>query len=141
MVAGLEIELPAVPWVNEVFALGVVLQHACLAVFVDRLTDPLIDAALAHRPATMGALIIPGNELAIYIEHANLGAVAGDHPPLALAEFIDTPDHKRLHATRIPLRFHRSTTSDPARIDRLAPRAEIVKCYGCMSHMVRSQPP
>src|ERR1700674_2986523 len=68
MAGGPQVELPAVPRAHDVLALRVVLQHAGLAVLVHRLADLMVDAALAHRPAAMGALVIPGDQLAIDIE-------------------------------------------------------------------------
>src|SRR5580704_7601501 len=96
--AGSQVELPPVPRANDVLGSGVVLEHARLAVRVDRLENPLIDAALAHRPAAMCALIIPGDEFAIDHEHADLGAVAGYDPSLAVREFPDAPYHKGFHS-------------------------------------------
>src|SRR6266849_1144230 len=98
MAAGPQVELPAVPRTDDVLALRVVLQHPGLAVLVHRLADPVVDAALAHRPAAMGTLIVPGDQIAIDIEDADLGAVAGNHPTLAVRQLADPPHHKGLHA-------------------------------------------
>src|SRR6266446_451493 len=97
MAAGPQIELPAVPGADDVLALRVVLQHAGFAVFVHRLADPAVDAALADRPAAMGALIVPRDQLAIDIEHADFGAVAGNHPPLTLGQLADPPHNEGFH--------------------------------------------
>src|SRR5258707_14666999 len=75
MAAGPQVELPAVPRADDVLALRVVLEHPGLAVVVHRLADLMVDAAPAHRPAPMGALIVPGDQLALDIEDADLGAV------------------------------------------------------------------
>jgi hypothetical protein len=37
-------------------------------------------------------LIVPGDELATDLEHADLGTVAGDDLAAALGEFLDPPD-------------------------------------------------
>jgi hypothetical protein len=42
----------------------------------------------------MGALIVPGDELAIDVEDADFGAVAGNHPPRSHGEFLDPPHHE-----------------------------------------------
>jgi hypothetical protein len=98
MTAGPQIELPAVPRADDVLALRVVLlQHSGLAIFVHRLADLMVDTALAHRSAAMGALIVPGHQLALDIEDADFGAIAGNHPPLALRELADPRRHKGLH--------------------------------------------
>src|SRR5262252_9075461 len=97
MAAGPQIELPAVPWADDILALRVVLQHPRFAVLVHRLADLTIDAALAYRPATMGALIVPRNQLAIDVEDADLGAVAGNHPPLSLGQFVNPSHHEGFH--------------------------------------------
>ena len=57
-------------------------------------------AALAHRPLQMGALVVPGDQLAVDLEHADLGAVAGDHLAAAFLEFVETPYHVRFHRPR-----------------------------------------
>src|SRR5712671_6641136 len=97
MAAGPQIELPAVPWADDVLALRVVLQHSGFAVFIHRLADLAVDAALADRSAAMGALIVPRNELAIDVEDADFGAVAGNHPPLSLGQLADPPHHEGFH--------------------------------------------
>src|SRR5258708_8735388 len=97
MAAGPQIELPAVPWADDVLALRVVLQHSGFAVFIHRLADLAVDAALADRPAAMGTLIVPRNEFAIDVEDADFGAVAGNHPPLSLGQLADPPHHEGLH--------------------------------------------
>src|SRR5262249_10574407 len=84
MAAGPQIELPAVPWADDVLALRVVLQRPGFAVLVHRLADLTIDAALAHPSAPMGALIVPRTPPPIGVEDAALGAVAGNPPPLSL---------------------------------------------------------
>src|SRR5258708_24331338 len=81
MTAGPQVELPAVPWADDVLALRVVLQHSGFAVFIHRLADLAVDAALADRSAAIGALIVPRNELAIDVEDAHFRALAGNHPP------------------------------------------------------------
>src|SRR5262252_1016436 len=97
MATGLQIEFPAMPRTDDVLAVRVVLQHPGLAVVVHRLAHPMVDAALAHRPTAMGALIVPGDQLAIDIEDADFSAIAGNYAPLALRQFADPPDHERLH--------------------------------------------
>src|SRR5499427_10815199 len=97
MAAGPQIELPAVPRADDVLALRVVLQRPGFAVLVHRLADLTIDAALAHRSAPMGALIVPRNQLAIDVEDADLGAVAGNHPPLSLGQFVNPSHHEGFH--------------------------------------------
>jgi hypothetical protein len=55
------------------------------------------DATLADRPAAMGALIVPGDQLAADVENADFGAVAGHHPALPLGDLTDSRDHEGLH--------------------------------------------
>src|SRR5712691_1103097 len=109
MAAGPQVELPAVPRADDVLALRVVLQHPGFAVFIHRLADLTVDAALTDRPAAMGALIVPRNELAIDVEDADLGAVAGNHPPLSLGQFVDPPHHEGFHLS-FPQRSPSSTS-------------------------------
>src|SRR5215475_5131786 len=101
--AGPQIELPAMPRADDILALWVVLQHPGFAVLVHRLADLLVDAALTHRPATMGALIVPRDQLAIDVEDADFGAVAGNHAPLSLDQFVNPSNHKVFHSTFIPV--------------------------------------
>src|SRR5258708_9294171 len=89
MAAGPQVELPAVPRADDVLAVRVVLQHPGLAVFVNRLADLAVDAALADRPAAMGTLIVPPHQLPIDVEHAEFRAVAGNHPPPSPAHPAD----------------------------------------------------
>src|SRR5690242_10450759 len=79
MLSAFQAELPAVPRTHDVLFLVIILQHAGVAVLVDRLLDPAVDAALAHRPLQMSALVVPGDQLAVDLEDADLGAVAGNH--------------------------------------------------------------
>src|SRR5258708_30618976 len=95
MAAGPQVELPAVPRADDVLAVRVVLQHPGLAVFVHRLADLAVDAALANRPPAMGTLIVPRDPLAIDVENADFGAVAGNHPPLSLRHLTHPPPHPR----------------------------------------------
>src|ERR1700685_2807730 len=97
MVASAQVELPAMPRADDVLALGIVLKHSGLAVGVDRLDDLLVDAALAYGPATVRTPVIPGDELAIDHEDADLCAVARNHLAVAIREFADTPHHIGLH--------------------------------------------
>src|SRR5215510_4343002 len=91
--AGLQAELPAVPRADDVLLGLAVLQHAGVAVGVDRFLDLAVDAALAHRPLQVGTLVVPGDEFAVDLEHADLGAVAGDHLAAALVELVEPPYH------------------------------------------------
>src|ERR1700687_5113586 len=102
MAAGLQAEFVAVPGTHDVGLVLVELQHPRALLTVDRLDDPLVDAPLADRTLPMGALIVPGHELAIDLEHADLGAVAGHHLAAAFGELLDLPDRVRLHY--VPLR-------------------------------------
>src|SRR5262249_18605070 len=97
MAAGPQVELPAVPGADDVFAFRVVLQSPGFAVFIHRLADLTVDTALADRPAAMGALIVPRNEFAIDIEAADFSTVAGNHPSLSLSQFVDPPHHEGFH--------------------------------------------
>src|SRR5262249_7056822 len=90
--AGLQVELIAVPGAGDVRVGLVGGQHARALLGVDRLDHPLVDAALADRTLTMRALIVPGDDLAIDFEHADLGAIAGDDPAASLGELLDPPD-------------------------------------------------
>src|SRR5215831_10795063 len=103
MAAGPQIELPAMPWADDILALWVVLKHPGFAVLVHRLADLLVDAALTHRPATMGALIVPRDQLAIDVEDADFGAVAGNHAPLSLDQFVNPSNHEGFHSSFIPV--------------------------------------
>src|SRR5262245_14563040 len=103
MAAGPQIEPSAMPRADDMLALWVVLQHPCFAVLVHRLADLLVDAALTHRPATMGALIVPRDQLAIDVEDADFGAVAGNHAPLSLDQFVNPSNHEGFHSTFIPV--------------------------------------
>ena len=71
--------------------LGSCWSMRVLPLRVDRLDDLLVDAPLANRPAPMRALVIPGDQLAIDHEDADLGAVARNHLALAIREFADLP--------------------------------------------------
>src|SRR5215471_17898683 len=93
MLAGLQAELPAVPGAHDVLFLVVVLQHAGVAVLVERFLDLAVDAALAHRALQMGALIVPGDKLAIDLEYADLDAVARDHLATAFGELVEATNH------------------------------------------------
>src|SRR5579871_7007517 len=84
--ASAQIELPAVPWADDILAHRVVLQGAGLAVGVHRFQHPVKDAALADRPAAMRTLIVPGNQFTADVEDADLSAVAGNHPALPLGD-------------------------------------------------------
>src|ERR1700682_6203339 len=97
MPAGLQVELPAVPRADDVLFLVVILQHPGVAVVVERLLDPAVDAALADRALQMGALVVPGDQLAIDLEHADLGSVAGDHLATAVVELVEAPYHVGFH--------------------------------------------
>src|SRR2546430_997721 len=70
MAAGLDVELVAVPWADDVRVGLVEVEHAHPALCVHRLDHPAHDAALAHRAAAMRAPIVPRIELAIDAEHA-----------------------------------------------------------------------
>src|ERR1700736_4880122 len=102
MLPALQAELPAVPRTHDVLFLLVILQHAGVAVLVDRLLDPAVDTALAHRPLQMSALVVPGDKLAVDLEHADLGAVTGNHLAAAFGKLVDAPDHVRFHLERFP---------------------------------------
>src|SRR5260370_24982577 len=101
MAAGLQAELVAVPGADDVRLVLVELQHARALLAVDRFDHPFVDAPLADRSRPMGALIVPGDQLAIDLEHADLDAIAGHDFAAALGKLIDSPDRIRLHSTRL----------------------------------------
>src|SRR5262245_3068677 len=97
VLSGLQAELVAVPGTDDMQLVLVELQHARALLVVDRLDDPLVDASLAHGAGPMGALIVPGDELAIDLEHADLDAVAGHDLAPALGKLVDSSDRVGLH--------------------------------------------
>src|ERR1700704_2216980 len=76
MPSGLQVELVPVPGADDVRLVLVELEHPGPLLAVDRLDDPLVDAPLADRSLPMRALIVPGDEFAIDLEHTDLDAVA-----------------------------------------------------------------
>jgi hypothetical protein len=103
MAAGAQVKLPAVPRADNIFVVGIVLERARLAVGVNRLAHAVKDAALADRPAAMGALIVPCDQLTIDVEDADLDAVAGNHATLPFRDLPDLCDDEGLHVTFIPV--------------------------------------
>src|SRR5882724_10253472 len=97
MPPGLQAELIAVPGTDDVLLALVEMQPARALLAVDRLDHPLVDASLADRALPMGALIVPGDELAIDLEHADLDAVAGHDLAAAFGKLVDSCDRVRLH--------------------------------------------
>src|SRR5262249_19630974 len=95
----------------DILALGIVLEHAGLALRVDRLDDVLVDAPLANRPAPVCAPVIPGDELTIDLEDADLRAVTRDHLALAVRKLIDAPDNIGLHPYLLRPAANRSPAS------------------------------
>src|ERR1700722_5437425 len=91
MLAGLEAEFPAVPRADDVLFALAVLQHAGMSVGVDRFLDLAVDAALAHRSLQVGALVVPGDQLAVDLEHADLGPIAGNHLATAFRKLVEAP--------------------------------------------------
>src|SRR5262249_53933428 len=77
MTAGSQIEFPAVPGADDVLVLGVMLEHASLAVLVHRFADQVVNPSLAHRSAAMGTLIVPGDQFAIDVEDPDFDSVRG----------------------------------------------------------------
>src|SRR4030081_958970 len=102
MLPALQAKLPAVPRAHDVLFLFIVVQHAGVAVLVDRLLDPAGDAALGHRTLQMSALVVPGAAPPPALEHADLGGVAGNHLAAAFGELVDAPDHVGFHLERFP---------------------------------------
>src|SRR5882724_10078844 len=105
MAAGLQAEFVTVPGTHDVGLVLVELQHPRALLTIERLDDPLVDAPLADRALPMGALIVPGDELAIDLEHADLDAVAGHHLAAAFAELVGFSDRVRLHLVAAPYAF------------------------------------
>src|ERR1700709_1393125 len=102
MLPALQANLPAVPRAHDVLFLFIVVQHAGVAVLVDRLLDPALDPALAHRTLQMSALVVPRDKLAVDLEHADLCSVAGNHLAAAFGKLVDAPDHVGFHLERFP---------------------------------------
>src|SRR5882672_6605967 len=102
MPSGLQVELIAVPGADDVRLVLVELQHPGPLLAVDRLDHPLVDAPLADRALSMRALIVPGDELAIDLEYADLDAIAGHDLPAALGQLVDFSDRVGLHCTAAP---------------------------------------
>src|SRR5437660_7211037 len=73
MPAGLDAVFIPVPRADDVFFGRTEAEHPHAAVGCDRFLDARENPSLAHRTAPMGAVIVPGIELAVDLEDADLG--------------------------------------------------------------------
>src|SRR5215471_7499102 len=86
MAPGPHVELVAMPGADDVERAVDIVDAEAAALAVEPLLHPLHQAALADRPALMRAVIAPGVERAIDVEHADLHAVDVDHLALAVGD-------------------------------------------------------
>src|SRR5262245_49442191 len=98
--AGLEVELVAVPRAHDVGHALVIGLRPDSTVVGDRLAHALVDPALADRALPVRALVVPGHEPPVDLEHAHLDAVTRHDPAVAVVELVGAAHEVRLRHVR-----------------------------------------
>src|SRR5262245_46859734 len=111
--AGLEVELVAVPRAHDVGRALVVGERPDRAVVGDRLAHALVDPALADRALPVRALVVPGHEPPVDLEHAHLDAVAGHGPAVAVFELVGAAYEVGLRHVRSVIRWRSGSGPGP----------------------------